>query len=53
MRQVRSAVESGSVAYSNIMAVSHEYFGITPTAESISQMGDWDHCSVPTTTGSP
>src|SRR5262249_21248926 len=26
MRHVRSAVESGSVAYSNITAVSHEYF---------------------------
>src|SRR5215813_6296075 len=29
MRHVRSAVESGSVAYSNITAVSHEYFGLT------------------------
>src|SRR5215813_3362701 len=29
MRHVGSAVESGSVAYSNITAVSHEYFGLT------------------------
>src|SRR5215470_10551489 len=29
MRHVRSAVESGSAAYSNITAVSHEYFGLT------------------------
>src|SRR5215469_16919756 len=29
MRHVRSAVESGLVAYSNITAVSHEYFGLT------------------------
>src|SRR5262245_9287427 len=29
MRHVRSAVESGSVAYSNITAVSHEYFALT------------------------
>src|SRR5215813_6582152 len=28
LRHVRSAVESGSVAYSNITAVSHEYFGV-------------------------
>src|SRR5215831_17508924 len=44
MRHVRSAVESGSVAYSNITAVSHEYFGPRVADTFAVRAGSLDSC---------